>query len=38
LVNQDVFAEPENEAARQLQADALEQLGYGAENATWRNF
>ena len=22
----------------QLQADALEQLGYGAENATWRNF
>jgi linear primary-alkylsulfatase len=38
LVNHLVFAEPENEAARQLQADALEQLGYGAENATWRNF
>jgi alkyl sulfatase BDS1-like metallo-beta-lactamase superfamily hydrolase len=38
VVNHVVFAEPENEAARQLQADALEQLGYGAENATWRNF
>lgn len=33
-----VFAEPQNAAARGLQADALEQLGYGAENATWRNF
>ncbi|MFM9043030.1 MAG: alkyl/aryl-sulfatase, partial [bacterium] len=33
-----VFAEPSNEAARSLQADALEQLAYGAENATWRNF
>lgn len=38
VVNHLVFAEPENEAARALQADALEQLGYGAENATWRNF
>lgn len=38
VVNHVVFAEPENAAARQLQADALEQLGYGAENATWRNF
>jgi alkyl sulfatase BDS1-like metallo-beta-lactamase superfamily hydrolase len=38
LVNHVVFAEPENGAARELQADALEQLGYGAENATWRNF
>jgi alkyl sulfatase BDS1-like metallo-beta-lactamase superfamily hydrolase len=38
LTNHVVFAEPENEAARELQADALEQLGYGAENATWRNF
>jgi alkyl sulfatase BDS1-like metallo-beta-lactamase superfamily hydrolase len=38
VVNHVVFAEPENEAARDLQADALEQLGYGAENATWRNF
>jgi alkyl sulfatase BDS1-like metallo-beta-lactamase superfamily hydrolase len=33
-----VFADPGNEEAKQLQADALEQLGYGAENATWRNF
>jgi alkyl sulfatase BDS1-like metallo-beta-lactamase superfamily hydrolase len=38
VVNHVVFAEPGNEAARTLQADALEQLGYGAENATWRNF
>jgi linear primary-alkylsulfatase len=38
VVNHVVFAEPGNEAARDLQADALEQLGYGAENATWRNF
>lgn len=38
VVNHLVFAEPENQAARDLQADALEQLGYGAENATWRNF
>jgi len=38
VVNHVVFAEPENRAARELQADALEQLGYGAENATWRNF
>jgi alkyl sulfatase BDS1-like metallo-beta-lactamase superfamily hydrolase len=38
VVNHVVFAEPENGAARELQADALEQLGYGAENATWRNF
>ncbi|MFV7437885.1 alkyl/aryl-sulfatase [Pseudomonas vlassakiae] len=32
-----VFAEPDNRAARELQADALEQLGYQSENATWRN-
>ena len=38
VVNHVVFAEPENSAAKELQADALEQLGYGAENATWRNF
>ncbi len=38
VVNHVVFAEPDNEEARELQADALEQLGYGAENATWRNF
>ncbi len=38
VVNHVVFADPDNRAARELQADALEQLGYGAENATWRNF
>jgi linear primary-alkylsulfatase len=32
-----VFADPANTAARQLGADALEQLGYQAESATWRN-
>ncbi|MDA3039384.1 MAG: hypothetical protein O3C27_07595 [Actinomycetota bacterium] len=37
LVNHLVFADPSNLAARSLQADALEQLGYQAESATWRN-
>ncbi len=32
-----VFADPDNEAARALLADTLEQLGYAAESATWRN-
>jgi alkyl sulfatase BDS1-like metallo-beta-lactamase superfamily hydrolase len=32
-----VFADPSNTDARQLGADALEQLGYAAESATWRN-
>lgn len=32
-----VFAEPGNREARELGADALEQLGYQAESATWRN-
>ena len=35
--NELVFADPSNTAARALQADALEQLGYQSENATWRN-
>ncbi|PGH52056.1 alkyl/aryl-sulfatase [Streptomyces sp. Ru87] len=38
VVNHLVFADPDNAGARQLQADALEQLGYGSENGTWRNF
>jgi alkyl sulfatase BDS1-like metallo-beta-lactamase superfamily hydrolase len=38
VVDHLVFAEPENAEAKELQADALEQLGYGSENATWRNF
>jgi alkyl sulfatase BDS1-like metallo-beta-lactamase superfamily hydrolase len=33
-----VFAEPEHAAARALLADTFEQLGYGSENGTWRNF
>jgi len=37
VVNHLVFADPANQAARHLQADALEQLGYQAESATWRN-
>jgi alkyl sulfatase BDS1-like metallo-beta-lactamase superfamily hydrolase len=38
VVNRVVFAEPDNVEARLLQADALEQLGYQAESAPWRNF
>ncbi len=37
LVNHVVFANPDNAEARALQADALEQLGYQAESAPWRN-
>ncbi|MCP5027571.1 MAG: MBL fold metallo-hydrolase [Actinomycetia bacterium] len=37
VVNHLVFADPENQEARTLQADTLEQLGYQAESATWRN-
>ncbi|HFT4342644.1 TPA: alkyl/aryl-sulfatase [Klebsiella quasipneumoniae] len=33
-----VFADPNNQQARHLEADALEQLGYQAEAGTWRNF
>jgi alkyl sulfatase BDS1-like metallo-beta-lactamase superfamily hydrolase len=32
-----VFADPTNQAARDLCADALEQMGYQAESGTWRN-
>ena len=38
VVNHLVFAEPDNEAARLLLADAYEQLGYEAESGVWRNF
>ena len=38
LVNHLVFADPDNDDARSLQADALEQLGYQAESGPWRNF
>jgi alkyl sulfatase BDS1-like metallo-beta-lactamase superfamily hydrolase len=38
VTNHAVFADPGNQAARNLQADALEQLGYQSENGPWRNF
>ncbi|NUS45918.1 MAG: MBL fold metallo-hydrolase [Mycobacteriaceae bacterium] len=38
VVNYVVFADPANEAAKALQADTFEQLGYGAECGPWRNF
>lgn len=37
VLNHLIFAEPENKAAKKLQADALEQLGYQAESGVWRN-
>ncbi|WP_373187090.1 alkyl/aryl-sulfatase [Halopseudomonas sp.] len=36
VMSQAVFAEPDHQAARELGADALEQLGYQAEAGTWR--
>ncbi|KAI4223256.1 MAG: hypothetical protein L6R40_008517, partial [Gallowayella cf. fulva] len=38
ILNHAVFAEPDNTSAKGLLADTYEQLGYGAENGTWRNF
>lgn len=38
VVNHAVFANPSSQAAKNLQADALEQLGYQAESGPWRNF
>ncbi len=38
VVNHLVFADPSNAAARELQADTLEQLGYQAESGPWRAF
>jgi alkyl sulfatase BDS1-like metallo-beta-lactamase superfamily hydrolase len=37
VLNHLVFADPKNRAARTLSADAMEQLGYQSESATWRN-
>ncbi len=37
VMNQVVYADSSNATARNLEADALEQLGYQTENATWRN-
>lgn len=38
VMNHVVFADPKNQAARELEAKALEQLGYQAECGPWRNF
>jgi linear primary-alkylsulfatase len=38
LLDHAVFADSSHDAARTLYADTLEQLGYGSENGTWRNF
>ncbi len=38
LMSHAVFADPGDQSARELQAQALEQLAYGAESAPWRNF
>ncbi len=38
VVNHAVFADPDNQAAKDLQAQALEQLGYQSESGPWRNF
>ncbi|MEV5072154.1 MBL fold metallo-hydrolase [Microbacterium sp. LMI12-1-1.1] len=38
LLDHAVFADSDHAAARSLYADTLEQLAYGAENGTWRNF
>lgn len=37
VASQLVFADPANRAARELAADAFEQLGYQAESGTWRS-
>lgn len=38
LLDHAVFADEHHPAARALYADTLEQLAYGSENGTWRNF
>jgi len=38
LLDHAVFADPDHAAARELYANTLEQLAYGSENGTWRNF
>jgi alkyl sulfatase BDS1-like metallo-beta-lactamase superfamily hydrolase len=38
LLDHAVFTDSTHAAASALLADTLERLGYGAENATWRNF
>jgi alkyl sulfatase BDS1-like metallo-beta-lactamase superfamily hydrolase len=38
LLDHVIFTDSDQAAARTLYSDTLEQLAYGAENATWRNF
>jgi alkyl sulfatase BDS1-like metallo-beta-lactamase superfamily hydrolase len=38
VLNYVIFADPGNAQAKALQADTFEQLGFGSENGTWRNF
>ncbi|MEV8267534.1 alkyl sulfatase dimerization domain-containing protein [Microbacterium sp. NPDC076911] len=38
LLDHAIFVDENHAAARTLYADTLEQLGYGSENGTWRNF
>jgi alkyl sulfatase BDS1-like metallo-beta-lactamase superfamily hydrolase len=38
LLDHAVFTDSQHAAARTLYADTLEQLAYGTENGTWRNF
>ncbi|HMN80796.1 MAG TPA: alkyl sulfatase dimerization domain-containing protein, partial [Burkholderiaceae bacterium] len=37
VLNHVVFAQPDHRPARELAADAMEQLGYQTESSTWRN-
>lgn len=37
-LNQLIFANPENQEAKDLLADAYQQLGYQSESGPWRNF
>lgn len=37
VLNHVLFADEHHAAARSLQADAFEQIAFGAENGTWRN-
>jgi alkyl sulfatase BDS1-like metallo-beta-lactamase superfamily hydrolase len=38
LLDHAVFTDEKHAGARELYADTLEQMAYGAENAVWRNF
>lgn len=38
VLDQVIFADPTNKAARNLAADAMEQMAYQTESGTWRNW